>query len=61
LFAVSDLLSMPIGKKRQRSDLRLFGGLRRLSIAKAKIFGLDNLPDTGFLLLPNNLTGLDSH
>ena len=51
---------MPIGKKCQRSDLRLFGGLRRLSIGKAKIFGLDNLPDTGFLLLPNNLTGLDA-
>ena len=51
---------MPIGQKFRGLILRLFGGLSRLSIDKARTFGLENLPEGGFLLLPNNLTGLDA-
>ena len=37
-----------------------FAGLRGLSVNKVKTFGLENLPEGGFLLLPNNLTGLNA-
>ncbi len=30
-----------------------------LSVNKVKALGLENLPEGGFLLLPNNLTGRD--
>jgi len=51
---------MPIGQKFRGLILRLFGGLSRLSVDKARTFGLENLPEGGFLLLPNNLSGLDA-
>src|SRR6516164_9427124 len=35
-------------------------GLRGLSVNKVKTFGLENLPEGGFLLLPNDLTGLNA-
>jgi acyl-[acyl-carrier-protein]-phospholipid O-acyltransferase / long-chain-fatty-acid--[acyl-carrier-protein] ligase len=31
-----------------------------VSVSKAKTFGLENLPEGGFLLLPNNLTSRDA-
>jgi acyl-[acyl-carrier-protein]-phospholipid O-acyltransferase / long-chain-fatty-acid--[acyl-carrier-protein] ligase len=51
---------MPTGQKCRGLILRLFGSPFRLSFDKAKTFGLENLPDKGFLLLPNNLSGLNA-
>ena len=51
---------MPIGQKCRGLILRFFGGLVTLSFDKAKTFGLENLPEGGFLFLPNNLIGLDA-
>jgi len=51
---------MPIGQKWRGLILRLFGGLFTLSFDKAKTFGLENLPERGFLLLPNNLIGFNA-
>jgi len=51
---------MPIDKECRGLILRFFGGLSRLSVAKATTFGLENLPESGFLLFPNNLTGADA-
>jgi acyl-[acyl-carrier-protein]-phospholipid O-acyltransferase / long-chain-fatty-acid--[acyl-carrier-protein] ligase len=37
-----------------------FAGLRRVPVSQAKNLGLEYLPEGGFLLLPNNLTGPDA-
>ena len=49
-----------IGQKFRELVFRSFGSLFAGSIKKAKTFGLENLPDGGFLLLPNNLIELDA-
>ncbi|MBV8273882.1 MAG: hypothetical protein JO170_01300, partial [Verrucomicrobia bacterium] len=53
------LVNMPIGNKLAGAVVRLFGGLFSPALDKTKVFGLENLPETGFLLLPNNLIGSD--
>ena len=50
---------MPSSKKLAGAVSRLFGGLLSPAFDKTKVFGLENLPGWGFLLLPNNLIGRD--
>jgi acyl-[acyl-carrier-protein]-phospholipid O-acyltransferase / long-chain-fatty-acid--[acyl-carrier-protein] ligase len=50
----------PIGQKFRQRVFRLFGNLVAGTIYRVKTFGLENLPETGFLLLPNHLTYVDA-
>lgn len=45
--------------KFRESILRLFGGSVTGSLKKVKSFGVENLPNGGFLLLPNHMAELD--
>jgi len=50
----------PIGQKFRQKVFRLFGNLVAGSIYRVKTFGLENLPKTGFLLVPNHMTYVDA-
>ncbi|HEY1476074.1 MAG TPA: AMP-binding protein [Chthoniobacterales bacterium] len=50
----------PIGKTLRQTVFRLFGTLVAGTIYRVKTFGLENLPKTGFLLVPNHLTYVDA-
>jgi acyl-[acyl-carrier-protein]-phospholipid O-acyltransferase/long-chain-fatty-acid--[acyl-carrier-protein] ligase len=50
----------PIGKKFRQTVFRLFGILVAGTIYRVKTFGLESLPKTGFLLVPNHMTYVDA-
>jgi acyl-[acyl-carrier-protein]-phospholipid O-acyltransferase / long-chain-fatty-acid--[acyl-carrier-protein] ligase len=50
----------PIGKTLRQTVFRLFGTLVAGTIYRVKTFGLENLPKTGFLLVPNHMTYVDA-
>ena len=50
----------PIGQKFRQKVFRLFGNLVAGTIYRVKTFGLENLPKTGFLLVPNHMTYVDA-
>ncbi len=50
----------PIGQKFRRIVFRLFGILVARTIYRVKTFGLESLPKTGFLLVPNHMTYVDA-
>jgi acyl-[acyl-carrier-protein]-phospholipid O-acyltransferase/long-chain-fatty-acid--[acyl-carrier-protein] ligase len=50
----------PIGQKFRERVFRLFGNLVAGTIYRVKTFGLENLPKTGFLLVPNHMTYVDA-
>jgi acyl-[acyl-carrier-protein]-phospholipid O-acyltransferase / long-chain-fatty-acid--[acyl-carrier-protein] ligase len=50
----------PIGKTLRQTVFRLFGTLVAGTIYRVKTFGLENLPSTGFLLVPNHMTYVDA-
>src|SRR6478609_923148 len=50
----------PIGKKLRYSIFRLLGILVARTLYRVKTFGLENLPKTGFLLVPNHMTYVDA-
>ena len=50
----------PIGQKFRQTVFRLFGNLVAGTIYRVKTLGLENLPKTGFLLVPNHMTYVDA-
>jgi acyl-[acyl-carrier-protein]-phospholipid O-acyltransferase/long-chain-fatty-acid--[acyl-carrier-protein] ligase len=53
-------MPIPIGQKFRQTVFRLFGNLVAGTIYRVKTFGLENLPKTGFLLVPNHMTYVDA-
>ena len=55
-------LTMPIptGQRFRQKAFRLFASLVAGIIYRVKTFGLENLPKTGFLLVPNHMTYVDA-
>src|SRR5690242_12903205 len=49
-----------LGHKSREFFLRALGGILASSIYRVKTFGRENLPEGGFLLLPNHLSYVDA-
>ena len=50
----------PLGQRFRQSVFRLFGNLVAGIFYHVKTFGIENLPEAGFLLVPNHMTYVDA-
>src|ERR1700676_5229335 len=50
----------PLGQKFRQTVFRLFGNLVAGIFYRVRTFGLENLPKSGFLLVPNHMTYVDA-
>jgi len=53
-------MPIPTGQRFRQKAFRLFASLVAGIIYRVKTFGLENLPKTGFLLVPNHMTYVDA-
>jgi acyl-[acyl-carrier-protein]-phospholipid O-acyltransferase/long-chain-fatty-acid--[acyl-carrier-protein] ligase len=54
------IMPTPIGQRFRQRVFRLFGNLVAGIFYRVKTFGLENLPESGFLLVPNHMTYVDA-
>jgi acyl-[acyl-carrier-protein]-phospholipid O-acyltransferase/long-chain-fatty-acid--[acyl-carrier-protein] ligase len=54
------LMPSPLGHSLREKVFRAFGAVVAGSIYRVRTFGLENLPTSGFLLLPNHMTYVDA-
>jgi len=50
----------PLGQKFRQAVFRLFGNLVAGIFYRVRTFGIENLPKSGFLLVPNHMTYVDA-
>jgi acyl-[acyl-carrier-protein]-phospholipid O-acyltransferase / long-chain-fatty-acid--[acyl-carrier-protein] ligase len=50
----------PLGQKFRQAVFRLFGNLVAGIFYRVRTFGIENLPESGFLLVPNHMTYVDA-
>jgi acyl-[acyl-carrier-protein]-phospholipid O-acyltransferase/long-chain-fatty-acid--[acyl-carrier-protein] ligase len=60
LLALFLVMPTTTGQKFRQTLLRLFGGILAGTLYRVRIFGKENLPEGGFLLVPNHMTYVDA-